>query len=229
MLPQKAVLRVLAPVCASLGRYQVASSDKWQAPLSRRTDCGATQASYFKTPLEFVRKRVEHEVNDPTTCSPRRDSRPHRIAHRHECPAAQFLHEFLLHAKKDSYVPGLRSYRGYRMKTGEVITQRIWSVCTDFLQEIGVVKKTPMAGTQMLVTHREAVQMLVAEREKELAVLRLELLDTCLCAHINTNTDIGDTGTRMLMWIREIVFMDKPALRARLQEMGLSPEMAREI
>lgn len=115
------------------------------------------------------------------------------------------------------------------MKTGEVITQRIWSVCTDFLQEIGIVKKTPKEGTKMLVTHREAVQILVAEREKELAVLRMELLGTCLEAHLNTNGDYEPGLESLLQWFRDVITMDKPMLRVRWIEMGLSPEMAKEI
>lgn len=115
------------------------------------------------------------------------------------------------------------------MTTGEVVTQRIWVVCTDFLQEIGIVKKTPKEGTLMLVTHREAVQMLVAEREKELAVLRLELLDTCLRAHIDNNNDLSALSVAVLEWLQKIVTMGKPALRQRWQEMGLSGEMAKEI
>lgn len=78
--------------------------------------------------------------------------------------------------EKWSKFPGMTAIAGQKLPTGDVVTQKGWELATDFLEEIGVLRKVPRTGTIVQMGRLDAYNALSEAVEEKTSEMRLYLI-----------------------------------------------------
>lgn len=92
--------------------------------------------------------------------------------------AEDYVHAILSlgRPEKWSKFPGMTAIAGQKLPTGDVVTQKGWELATDFLEEIGILKKVPRTGTIVQMGRLDAYNALSEAVEEKTNRMRLDLI-----------------------------------------------------